>query len=143
MCVGLRGQLEGSGSQDPLKLPNIRGPELQKIKEYLEFHHRAASSEGITDSEVRTFDTNFVKVDRNLLFAIIIAANYLDISSLLDLTWFGYVGITLYFFLFSSTVASSLKGKTPDDIRKEYNIENDLTPEDEEEIKTESAWLYQ
>jgi S-phase kinase-associated protein 1 len=40
-------------------------------------------------------------------------------------------------------VAASLKGKTPDEIRKEYNIENDLTPEDEEEIKTESAWLYQ
>lgn len=44
---------------------------------------------------------------------------------------------------FSAAIANNLKGKTPEEIRREYNIENDLTPEDEEEIKAESAWLYQ
>jgi S-phase kinase-associated protein 1 len=98
MCGAIKTLLDTSSSQDSLKLPNIRSPELAKVKEYLEFHHRAALSEGITESEVKTFDSNFVKVDKNLLFAIIIAANYLDIGPLLDLTWFIYFFEVIFFY---------------------------------------------
>jgi len=42
------------------------------------------------------------------------AANYLDIKPLLDLT--------------CAKVATTLKGKTPEEIRIEYNIRNDFTP---------------
>jgi len=54
------------------------------------------------------------------------AANYLNIQSLLDLT--------------TQTVAELIKGKTPEQIRTEFGIVNDFTPEEEEEIRRDNAW---
>ncbi|KAK6141015.1 hypothetical protein DH2020_025237 [Rehmannia glutinosa] len=77
----------------------------------------------------KTFDAEFVKVDQGTLFDLILAANYLDIKSLLDLT--------------CETVANMMKGKTPDEIRKEFNIKNDYTPEEEEEVRQENLWAFE
>lgn len=57
------------------------------------------------------------------------AANYLNIKSLLDLT--------------CQTVADMIKGKTPEEIRKLFNIINDFTPEEEEEIRRENQWAFE
>jgi S-phase kinase-associated protein 1 len=54
------------------------------------------------------------------------AANDLDIKALLD------VGC--------KTVANMIKGKSPDEIRKTFNIQNDFTPEEEEQIRRENEW---
>jgi hypothetical protein len=54
------------------------------------------------------------------------AANYLDIKALLD------VGC--------KTVANMIKGKSPDEIRKTFNIQNDFTPEEEDQIRRENEW---
>ena len=61
-----------------------------------------------------------------MVFEIILAANYMDIKSLLELA--------------SSKVASIIKGKTPEEIRKTFNIQNDFTPEEEEQIREENQW---
>ena len=37
-------------------------------------------------------------------------------------------------------VADEIKGKTPEEIRIRFNIKNDFTPEEEEEVKRENAW---
>lgn len=54
------------------------------------------------------------------------AANYLDIRALLD------VGC--------KTVANMIKGKSPEEIRKTFNIANDFTPEEEDQIRRENEW---
>jgi hypothetical protein len=54
------------------------------------------------------------------------AANYMDIKPLLDLT--------------CAKVASMIKGKTPEQIRKTFNITNDFTPEEEEAVRAENKW---
>ena len=51
------------------------------------------------------------------MFELILAANYLDIKMLLDLS--------------CAKVASMIKGKSPEEIRKTFNIKNDFTPEEE------------
>merc|ERR1719326_50507 len=53
---------------------------------------------------VQEWYANYVDVDQELLFELILAANYMDIKPLLDLT--------------CATVASMIKGKTPEEIRK-------------------------
>lgn len=49
---------------------------------------------------LQSFDAEFVKVDQSTLFDLILAANYLNIKGLLDLT--------------CQTVAQMIKGKTPE-----------------------------
>ncbi|KAG8819202.1 E3 ubiquitin ligase complex SCF subunit scon-3 [Serendipita sp. 411] len=61
-----------------------------------------------------------------MLFEIILAANHLDIKPLLD------VGC--------KTVANMIKGKSPEEIRKLFNIVNEFTPEEEAQIKKENEW---
>src|SRR5271155_1870352 len=87
-----------------------------------------------------------MQVDQEMLFEIILviplssrfqiigsstnmqAANYLDIKALLD------VGC--------KTVANMIKGKSPEEIRRTFNIQNDFTPEEEEQIRRENEWAY-
>ena len=35
------------------------------------------------------------------------------------------------------------KGKTPEEIRKTFNIRNDFTPEEEEEVRRENQWAFE
>ncbi|XP_059072041.1 SKP1-like protein 1B [Cryptomeria japonica] len=82
----------------------------------------------ISELDVKTWDKEFVKVDQATLFDIIQAANYLNIENLLDLT--------------CQTVADMIKGKTPEEIRMIFNIKNDYTPEEEEEVRRENQWAF-
>ncbi|KAG5313502.1 SKP1 protein, partial [Acromyrmex insinuator] len=38
------------------------------------------------------------------------------------------------------TVANMIKGKTPEEIRKTFNIENDFTASEEEQVRKENGW---
>jgi S-phase kinase-associated protein 1 len=76
--------------------------------------------------DISPWDQTFITVDKELLFDLILAANYLDIKGLLDLG--------------CKTVANMIKGKTPQQIREELGIENDFTPEEEEQIRKENEW---
>lgn len=70
--------------------------------------------------------SEFVDVDQEVLFELILAANYMDLKPLLDLC--------------CAKVASMIKGKTPEAIRKTFNIVNDFTPEEEAAIIAENKW---
>jgi len=88
-----------------------------------------AAAAAHTDEEIKEFDAAFVKVDQSTLFELILAANYLNIKRLLDLCCL--------------TVANMIKGKTPEEIRKTFNIVNDFTPEEEEEVRRENQWAFE
>ncbi|XP_058734545.1 SKP1-like protein 1A isoform X2 [Vicia villosa] len=71
-----------------IPLPNVTSKILAKVIEYCNKHVDAANSDGrsVDEDEIKNWDAEFVKVDQQTLFDLILAANYLDIKSLLDLT---------------------------------------------------------
>eukprot|EP00483_Globobulimina_turgida_P002274 UN02276 len=75
---------------------------------------------------VSEWEATFVEVDQETLFELILAANHLKIKPLLDLT--------------CAKVASMIKGKSPEEIRQTFNIQNDFTPEEEEAVRAENRW---
>jgi len=78
---------------------------------------------------VKEFDKNFIRVEQSMLFELILAANFLNMQDLLDLG--------------CQTVANSIKGKSPEEIRKQFNIKNDFTPQEEEEVRRENMWAFE
>ncbi|KAL8782862.1 MAG: hypothetical protein Q9213_005039 [Squamulea squamosa] len=132
----IKNMMEDLGEQtmeDAIPIPNVNEPVLRKVIEWC-VHHRSdppASTDDDSDSRKKTtdieeWDQKFMQVDQEMLFEIILAANYLDIKPLLD------VGC--------KTVANMIKGKSPEEIRKTFNIQNDFTPEEEDQIRRENEW---
>ncbi|KAL2468221.1 SKP1-like protein 1A [Forsythia ovata] len=124
--------IEDDCADSAIPLPNVTGKILSKIFEYCKKHVEAAAAKAndkVTENDLKAFDSDFVKVDQATLFDLILAANYLNIKSLLDLT--------------CQTVADMIKGKTPEEIRKIFNIINDFTPEEEEEVRRENQWAFE
>jgi len=114
-------------------IPNVNESVLKKVIEWCEHHKNdpATAADDDSDSRKKTtdieeWDQKFMQVDQEMLFEIILASNYLDIKPLLD------VGC--------KTVANMIKGKSPEEIRKTFNITNDFTPEEEEQIRRENEW---
>jgi len=123
---------EEGGEQETIPLPNVNGSILKKVLQWCQYHkddppplEEDDNKEKRTD-DIPSWDQEFLKVDQGTLFELILAANYLDIKGLLDVT--------------CKTVANMIKGKTPEEIRKTFNIKNDFTPEEEEQIRKENAW---
>ncbi|KAI6234568.1 Skp1-related protein [Aphelenchoides fujianensis] len=103
---------------DPIPLANVNGAILRKVIQWCIKERR-------TD-DIGSWDVEFLKVDQGTLFELILAANYLDVRGLLDVA--------------CKTVANMIKGKSPEEIRRTFNIKNDFTPEEEEQIRKENAW---
>ncbi|KAM0754593.1 E3 ubiquitin ligase complex SCF subunit sconC [Meredithblackwellia eburnea MCA 4105] len=120
-------------SDAAIPLPNVSANVLKKVLDWCE-HHKKDPEPLETDAddtrkkttEISDWDQKFIQVDQEMLFEIILAANYLDIKPLLD------VGC--------KTVANMIKGKQPEEIRKLFNIVNDFTPEEEAQIRKENEW---
>ncbi|KAJ3155256.1 E3 ubiquitin ligase complex SCF subunit scon-3 [Geranomyces michiganensis] len=136
----LKNMLDDVGeNEQAIPLPNVSGPILASVIEYCEHHKDEAVPAAEDDDKVfeasrkkpddiDQWDAAFMKQGKGNeeLFEIILAANYLDIKPLLDLG--------------CKTVANMIKGKTPEQIREMFNIENDFTPDEEEQIRRENEW---
>ncbi|KIW70884.1 E3 ubiquitin ligase complex SCF subunit sconC, variant [Phialophora macrospora] len=127
------GDLGEDAMEEAIPIPNVNAAVLKKVIEWCTHHKHdpPASNEDDSDSRKKTtdieeWDQKFMQVDQEMLFEIILAANYLDIKALLD------VGC--------KTVANMIKGKSPEEIRKTFNIQNDFTPEEEDQIRRENEW---
>jgi S-phase kinase-associated protein 1 len=124
---------EGDKEEKEIPLPNVKSAVLNKVVAYMKYHVDNPAKEiekplksANMNEVVSQWDADFVDVDQELLFELILAANYMDIKPLLDLT--------------CAKVASMIKGKTPEQIRKTFNITNDFTPEEEEAVRAENKW---
>ncbi|KAN0085612.1 Skp1 family, dimerization domain containing protein [Elaphomyces granulatus] len=150
LCSTLLGNMLGDlGDPEPgetVPIQNVNSRVLEKVIEWCTHHRndprpsaddkvegRGETTGPNTDHkkiEISEWDQEFMKVEQEMLFEIMLAANYLDIKALLDQC--------------CKTVANMLMGcKGPDEIRKRFNIENDFTSEEEERIRRENEWADQ
>lgn len=121
----LKGLLQDYTEDTDIPMTEIKSDILKKCTEYLT-HYKdiepreipkplpSANLLDVTDE----WDVNFISIELDAVFDLINAANFLDIKPLLDLA--------------CSKIASTMKGKSAEEIRTIFNLENDLT---EDEIK--------
>ncbi|WMV16104.1 hypothetical protein MTR67_009489 [Solanum verrucosum] len=70
--------------------------------------------EGVSKDMLMDFDKAFVKVHHSILHALILVVNFLNDKEILD--------------MMCQEVADRIKGKTQEEICKEFDIKNDFTP---------------
>lgn len=125
LSLTVKNMVEDTGDNELVPLPNVSADILSKVVEYCEFH----VDETKTEREQKTWDTEFMGVDQRILFDIILAANYLHIKPLLELS--------------CQTVADMIKNKSPEEIRRVFNIREDFTKEEQEEVRRENQWAFE
>ncbi|KAA8534428.1 hypothetical protein F0562_031945 [Nyssa sinensis] len=123
--ITIKNMVEDNCASNTIPIPNIDSKTLAMLIEYCKKH----ADETITAEDLKQFDSEFVEKDQAILYHLLLAANYLNIPSLLD--------------ELCKKVANMIKGKTPEEIRKTFNIKNDFTPQEEEEIHKEYAWAFE
>ncbi len=125
--------IEQDAEPQEIPLPNVKGRVLAKVVEFCTHY----MEDKMTDIDrpiksanmhevVQEWYARYVDMEQEMLFEILLSANYMDIKPLLELT--------------CATVASMIKGKTPEEIRKAFNIPNDFTPEEEAQVREENKW---
>ena len=134
--VLIKGILDDYPEDPEVPLHNVKSNILTKVVTYLEQYansepkeiERPLPSNNFNEC-VEAWDYQFIDLELDMIFEIILAANYLDIKPLMELA--------------SSKVASIIKGKSAEDIRKTFNIQNDFTPEEENQIREENQWCLE
>lgn len=108
-----------NGEQQKIPISNVNGVTLEKIVDWLKYHHNNPPKKierPITTNDLSTivckWDFNFINIEIDEVINLMNAVNYLDIKELLDLC--------------CAKMASLIKGKSPAEIRQILRIENDL-----------------
>ena len=132
----LQNMMENDKEATSFFLENIKPQTLSKIVLYLKYRFvnppspiekplRSNKMEDIVDG----WDAFFIDVGDEELFDLILASNYMNIPSLIDLS--------------CAKVATYMKGKSAEQIRQRFNIENDLTDAEVNAIKEENKWALE
>ena len=120
--------VEDDDDERVVPLPNVNAAILQKIIQWAqhdkenvqptkEIGTRKDEADKCSQSNTKavTWKSEFFKVDQGTLLELILAANYLDIKELLDVS--------------CETVALMMKGRSPEEIRATFKLPNDLVEE--------------
>lgn len=126
----LKGLMQDVQDTGPIPLNNVGMKVLMKILEWVDHHQNDPKedpeSTDKNSTDIDEWDVKFMEVDQEMLFHIVLAANFLDIEALINTG--------------CKVIANSIKGKSPEELRRHFNIINDFTPEEEAKMKEDNAW---
>lgn len=129
----IKGLIEDGGTDDEIPIAQVTKPVMEKVIVFCEKLRETAPAEiekPLSSNDlaqvVDAWSAEYVDVDQEMLFEIVMAANYLDIKPLLELS--------------CAKVASLIKGKSIQEIRQFFQIENDFSPEEEAQVMEENRW---
>ncbi|KAK4279302.1 hypothetical protein QN277_011101 [Acacia crassicarpa] len=100
--------LDDVGVSGKFPLNIVNSTMLAKVTEYCQKHanREATVQDGGTEKELKKWDAKFLKMDNDMLFAIVFAAHDMGIKSLFDLS--------------CHAVANMLRSKTPEQIQQVF-----------------------
>lgn len=117
-------------------IPNVRKVVLEKVIDFCRYYKQKEEMSVIQiplqssklEDVVQDWYVEFCKVDEQMLFELISAANFMDVKPLLDLSCFA--------------IAVLLKGKSESEIHKIFNMDNGTSQNGiiTEEIELENEW---
>lgn len=131
----LKNMIEDTGKDGEIPIPNIQLPILRKIIEFCEHYksgnpkeiRRPLVSSKLTENNVDEWDANFIELEKvDDIIDLVIAANFLDIEPLVALG--------------CAKIATYIKGKSVEEIRDVFGIQNDFTPQEEQQLREENKW---
>lgn len=124
----IKNMLSDLETEETIPLQTVDGDIMKKILEYMEKHKDDVVEEpkeppkGERDSTIYDeWDKNFVDIPENELEKLILAANYLDVKTLLTLCF--------------KAVANLIKDKSVEEIREYFDIEKPKDSDDEKSDK--------
>lgn len=116
--------------QDPLMEPKKKNKEESKKEEKEEKEGEEDEDEEDLDlpysGPIDDWDASFVAVEKDELFELVLAANYLEVKLLLDIG--------------CREIAKRINGMSTDEISEYLGVENTFTPEEQENVRKEYAW---
>lgn len=130
--------LQDYPENEEIALPFVGAELLQHILNFANHHNftppeppkrpviSSVLKENLSDDWDATFAEQF---NMEELIEVILGTNYLDMKSLLDICLV--------------SIACSFKDKNMEEIRKEYGITEQFTPEIEEKLKTDHPWALE
>jgi len=129
--VTIKSMLDDLGMKEDEVIPlkNVNAAILRKVIQWATYHKDDPplpdddENKETRKVDICSWDADFLKIDQGTLFELILAANFLDIKGLLDVT--------------CMTVTNMIEGKTPEEIRKTFNIKNDFKPCEEEQVRVQ------
>ena len=127
-CQTIAHMIEAECTDNVIPVSNVTSEILEMVIEYCNKHHVDAANP-CSDEDLKKWDKEFMEKYQSTIFDLIMAANYLNIKSLLDLA--------------CQTVADMIKDNTVEHTRKFFNIENDYTHEEEEAVRRENQWGFE
>jgi S-phase kinase-associated protein 1 len=104
---------------ETVPVPNVSGKHLAIVIEYIK---KRTHNEEYDDEFVKNSGDNDLK-------ELLLAANYLNISSLLNCT--------------CQAIAKRIENKSVEFVRKYFNVENDYSPEEEAKLREETPWAHE
>uniref|UniRef100_A0A914ZRD7 Skp1-related protein n=1 Tax=Parascaris univalens TaxID=6257 RepID=A0A914ZRD7_PARUN len=130
--IDFEGSSEVEKTSQLIPVDGVEGSILRKVVEWCEHHKSDAVAsqetdnfpEGISDP----WDVQFFNVDKEILFKTILAANALGIEGLLNAA--------------CKAVAKMIEGKSAEEMECILTLEDQFTPEEEEQIRKERPWPW-
>ncbi|KAJ4765871.1 SKP1 [Rhynchospora pubera] len=130
--------IEDDYDKSIIPIHNVTATTLAMVIEYCKKHVKATDASKIETAEpdtsmmsaeaLKNWDQEFIDVDIDTLYDLIMAADYLKINGLMDLA--------------CEKVAYMIKGRSVEELRQMFNIENGFIPEVEEEHRRLNPWAF-
>lgn len=132
ICDYIKGAIDLDSTVKEIPLKHVKSEVLEKLIEWMNYHKkipprpipRPLKSPNLKEI-CGSWDANFIDCDLETVFEVLLVANFLNMGALVELC--------------CARVAAMMLGKTPKQIRKTFNIKEDFTPEEENEIRKEFA----